>query len=131
MNHLSNGCVQRFRDIQKQPRRYAIIDLRELSLYGFARFAAFQTAHREWINQALEVRACIAHDRRSKAIAVGILASVENIKTGLNSGAKGCIVELNRYALREPDEAYAHDFGGDGEPLMLENTSRAMRMLKP
>ena len=26
------------------------------------------------------------------------------------------------YALRERSEAYAHDFGGESEPLRLENT---------
>jgi putative transposase len=40
--------------IQNPPNRYTLIDLRELTaLCGFAHPAAFQTAHHEWIEQAL------------------------------------------------------------------------------
>jgi REP element-mobilizing transposase RayT len=44
-----------YREIQRPPKRYAIIDLRELTtLCGFADSGDFQSEHRQWVEQTLE-----------------------------------------------------------------------------
>ena len=59
-----------YREIQKPPSRYGIIDLLELkALFGFADAAQFQETHRQWIEQAL-TRNLERENRWSEAIAV-------------------------------------------------------------
>ena len=85
--------------IENPPDRYALIDLRELTaLCGFAHPAAFQTAQREWIEQALGNGGAPRDDRWSESIAVGSLAFVESLK--VSSGAKRCIAKLNTFTER-------------------------------
>jgi len=44
-----------YREIQNRPKRYGIIDLRQLSaLCGFSEVADFQRAHRDWVDEALK-----------------------------------------------------------------------------
>jgi hypothetical protein len=52
------------------------------------------------------------------------LAFVEQVKSELGSRAMHRAVEQNggAYALRDPGEAYDVDFGGESEPLKLQNT---------
>lgn len=62
--------------------------------------------------------------RWSEAIAVGSLPFVENVQNQLGfKAAHRDVIEANgSYALRERGEAYNGDFGGESEPLRLENT---------
>lgn len=77
-----------YREIQRPPKRYAIIDLRELTtLCGFADSGDFQLEHRQWVEQALEHERTLRDDRWSEAIAVGNLAFVESVKNELGSKA--------------------------------------------
>jgi hypothetical protein len=63
-----------YREIQRPPKRYAIIDLRELTaLCGFADSGDFQLEHCQWVEQALERGRTLRDDRWSEAIAVGSL----------------------------------------------------------
>ena len=72
----------------------------------------FQTAHRQWVEQALENGCAPRDDRWSEALAVGSLAFVERVKNDL--GIKAMHREAVRadgiYALREPSEACARRF---------------------
>jgi REP element-mobilizing transposase RayT len=114
-----------YREIQKPPKRYAIIDRRELTaLCGFADSGDFQAAHRQWVEQTIKDGGTVRNDHWSEAIAVGRLAFVESVKAELGSKAMHRTVDQadGVYALREPREAYARDFGGESEPLRLENT---------
>jgi putative transposase len=44
-----------YREIQNRPKRYGIIDLRQLSaLCGFSEVADFQRAHRDWVDEAIK-----------------------------------------------------------------------------
>jgi hypothetical protein len=113
-----------FREIQKPPKRYAIIDLRELtSLCSFADSRDLQVAHRQWVEQGLENGLASRDDRWSEAIAVGSLTFVEKVKSELGIKALHREVEQARgaYALRERSEVYGSDFGGKSEALRLEN----------
>ena len=114
-----------YREIQKPPERYAVVDLRELTaLCGFANLENFQRAHRQWVEQALEVGPTLRDDRWSEAIAVGSLGFLEILKAELGGKALHRTVEHSdgAYTLREPGDAYNGDFGTKSEPLRLENT---------
>jgi REP-associated tyrosine transposase len=71
-----------YREIQQPPKRYAVIDLRELStLCGFANQAEFQKAHRQWVESAVHSKSLERDACWSEAIAVGSLRFVETVKT--------------------------------------------------
>ena len=102
-------------------------DHRPPGIYGtvrLCRFGDFQSAHRQWVEQALERGRTVREDHWSEAIAVGSLAFVERVKSELSGRAMHRAVEEKdgAYALRERSEAYNGDFGGESEPLTLENT---------
>ncbi len=103
-----------YREIQNSPKRYGIIDLRELSaLCGFAKLSEFQRAHRQWVDEALEVGRRVRENRWSEAIAVGSLEFVANVKN--EPGFKALHREVDHidgaYALRERGEAYDGNLG--------------------
>ena len=102
-----------------------MVDLRELtSLCGFTDLETFGRAHRQWIEQALEVRRMLRDDRWSDAIAVGSVGFVESVKGELGSKALHRGVEQigGAYTLREQSESYDGNLPGETEPLRLENT---------
>ena len=56
VNHPADWVHSGYREIQKPPGRYAVIDLRGLmALCGFTDVADFQRAHRQWVEEALSV----------------------------------------------------------------------------
>ena len=71
-------------------------------------------------------------DRWSAVVAVGSLAFVESVKSELGRRAthRGVEQKDGAYALRERGEAYNGDFGGESEPLGLENTVFCTKILK-
>jgi putative transposase len=114
-----------YREIQQSPKRYAIIDLRELStLCGFGGVADFRQTHQQWVEEALQGELAMRDARWSEALAVGSLAFVEKVKGEL--GIKAVHREVERgtetYALREQSEAYGTDLGSESEMLRAENT---------
>jgi hypothetical protein len=76
------------------------------------------------VEQTLERGRSVRDDRWSEAIAVGSFAFVESVKSELSGRAAHRAAEEKdgAYALRERREAYNGDFGGESEPLRLENT---------
>jgi hypothetical protein len=125
VHHPGKWKESGFSEIQKPPKRYAIIDLQTLSeLSGFADPRDFQRAHREWIDQGLENGLAVRDDRWSESIAVGSLAFVETIKAELGiKGAQRDVTETDgSFALREPAEAYAGNSSGKIEALRPQNT---------
>lgn len=123
VNHPSKWVHSGYREIHKPPRRYGIIDVRELTtLCGFGGIESFQRAYEGWIEQAVLERG-VRNDRWSEAIAVGSLGFVESVKSELRSRAINRSVENadGTYALREQGEAYAGDFVGRSEALTVEN----------
>ena len=123
VNHPSRWAHSGYREIQKPPKRYGIIDLRELrAVCGFGELTEFQQAHRRWIHEALELGRRVREEQWSEAIAVGSLEFVADVKNEL--GFKALHREVDHiggaYALRERGEAYDRDLAS--EPLRLENT---------
>ena len=100
MNHPGKWAHSGYREIQRPPKRYAIIDLREFTtLCGFADSGDFQSAHRQWVEQTLERGRTVREDRWSEAIAVGSLAFVESVKSEL-SGANHVQVDIDQTAMQ-------------------------------
>jgi REP element-mobilizing transposase RayT len=133
VNHPSKWVHSGYVEIQKAPKRYAVVDFRELSaLCGFADLETFQRAHRQWVEQALEGGRALRDDRWSEAIGVGSLAFVESVKGELGSRATHRAVEHveGAYALREESEAYNGDLGSKSEALSLETPSSGTKMPK-
>jgi len=78
-----------YHEIQKPPKRYAVIDLQGLiALCGFSELADFQQAHRQWVEGALEGE-LMRDDRWSEAIAVGSGTFVEKVNQSHASRNRG------------------------------------------
>jgi len=113
-----------YREIQKPPQRYALIDLGALSkLCGFANVADFQRAHQRWVEEAL---ARNAHGREvcwSEAVAVGGHRFVARVKRDLGIAVRHReITDVGEmFALREQRFDYLPDFGCENGVLRLEN----------
>ena len=125
VNHPGQWNENGFCEIQKPAKRYAIIDLRALSeLCGFEDIEGFQTAHRQWIEEALARELSLRDARWSEAIAVGGLAFVERVKNdlGVKTMHREVLETDETYALREPAEAYAGKFTGKIEALKTQST---------
>ncbi len=125
VEHPAEWVHSGYREIQKPPQRYAVIDLRGLSvLCGFADVAAFQHAHRQWVEDALTREVTVREDRWSEAIAVGSVRFVNTMKRELGYKAKyRDVTEIGgSYTLREPGAAYARTFAAESKALMLDNT---------
>jgi REP element-mobilizing transposase RayT len=125
VNHPWKWAHSGYREIQRPPKRYGIIDLRELTaLCGFADSGDFQTAHRQWVEQRLKNGLGSHDDRRSEPIAIGSRSFVEKVKNEL--GFKAAHRELvegdGSYALREAAEAYGLEFGAENEALRHQNS---------
>ena len=86
VSHPGDWKQSGYREIQKSPKRYALIDLPILSeLSGFADVRDFQTAHNQWVEQTLESGRTVPGDRWSEAIAVGTLVFVESVNGSTRS----------------------------------------------
>jgi putative transposase len=87
VNHPSKWVHSGYREIQRPPKRYGIIDVRELAtLCGVADLEDFGRVHGGWVEQALS-EARVRDDRWSESIAVGSLRFVESVKRELRSRA--------------------------------------------
>jgi putative transposase len=125
VNHPEKWKDGGFSEIQNPPKRYGIIDLQSLmELSGFGGLGDFQRAHREWVEQGLEIGLLMRDDRWSESIAVGNFAFVEKVKgeLGFKAAHRDVIEADGTYALREPAEAYASNFTSESEALSSQNT---------
>jgi len=125
VSHPERWNESGFREIQKPPKRYAIIDLPSLSeLSGFADLGDFLKAHRQWVEHGLENGLTCRDQRWSESIAVGSLAFVENVKNQLGTKAsqRDLTEAKGSYALGEPVAAYGAEFTAENEALRQENT---------
>ncbi len=112
-----------YREIQNRPKRYGIIDLRQLSaLCGFSEVADFQRAHRDWVDEALKHEMVARESRWSEAVAVGSLSFVNTVKSelGFKAAHREVIEQGETYVLREESEAYRSNFAGENEVLSSE-----------
>jgi putative transposase len=72
VRHPRDRVHSGYREIQQPPRRYRLIDISALStLCGFDNIAAFQRAHRAWVEAALVHESGRREPYWTEAIAVG------------------------------------------------------------
>jgi hypothetical protein len=142
-NSSSDLAVTGYREIQNPPKRYGIIDLRQLSaLCGFSEIADFQRAHRDWVDEALRREMVARESRWSEAVAVGSLSFVSTVKSelGFKAAHQAALRQFNsskvqkfnvtrlfgpqiELHIRPPgqSEAYTSNFTGQNEVLSSEN----------
>jgi putative transposase len=113
-----------YREIQDPPRRYRLIDLPELSAAcGFSDMTAFQSAHRQWVEDALASGTLTRDERWSQSIAVGGNDFIEAVKRRLGIAARHRAVSVagDTYALREPEISYLPVFQNKIDSLRPKN----------
>jgi REP element-mobilizing transposase RayT len=123
--HPADWAHSGYREIQNPPKRYGIINLRELSsLCGFNGIPDFQQAHSDWVKETLARKSGVREVNWSEAVAIGTLSFVNEVKREL--GFKAAHREVKEFeescALREGDEAYGRNSGSENEALSPENT---------
>lgn len=125
VNHPADWAHGGYQEIHAPPKRYAIVDLVLLSaLTGCANVPAYQTAHRQWVEDALRAGIGARDERWSEALAVGSPAYLDKIKADLGGRASHRqIAEAHGiHTLREPAVSYAPRFEGEKAPLRPNNT---------
>jgi putative transposase len=125
VTHPAEWVHSGYREIQAPPQRYAIINLERLmSLCGFTEVAAFQRAHRQWVEDELARGSALRDERWSASIAVGSLAFVDRVRSELAVKAlhRGVAVSDTTYVLREPGGAYMPGLKPETGPLSPDNT---------
>jgi len=125
VRHPAEWAHGGYREIQAPPKRYAIINLPELSaLCGFDRSSALQQAHREWVGAALTECANDRDERWSEALAVGSREFADRIKRELGTKAlnRRVVDADGTHTLREPGTRYMPDFGRENNAPRLGNT---------
>ena len=114
-----------YREIQKPPARYAVIDQAALlELFGFRNLEQLQQACREWIDKELRAGQPIRDSAWSESLAVGHPEFIEAFKTGLGvRGIHRTLVEAESgHVLREPAVTYLPHFTGQIASLKGNNT---------
>ena len=125
VTHPSDWDASGYRELQKPPARYAILDISAAStLCGFNDIATFQAAHRRWIEEALRESVEAREPCWSEAIAVGSKSFVEKIQQELGSQARYREVGEagGAYTLCEPVNLYTPIFNSKSEALRFNNT---------
>jgi putative transposase len=111
-------------EIQVPRARYSIIAAARLaSLCGFSDLDRFQTAHRRWVQEALENGPSARDERWSAAVAVGSSGFVERMRSELGLRALHRTISGldDTFVLGEPDQAYGTGLDGQTGPLRPEN----------
>ena len=123
VSHPDKWKESGFAEIQKPPKRYAIIDLRS-ELSGFSDLQDFQRAHLESVERGIENGLAGRHEPWSESIAVGSLSFVEKVQNqlGFKAAHRDVIEVQGSYVLREPAQAYAGKIVGEKAALSSENT---------
>lgn len=109
-----------YNEIQQPPRRYALIDLPCLAeLCGFGGIGAFQSAHRSWIDAAVNRSDSHRDAHWTEAVAVGSQSFVTQMKGQLGSAGSHRVVSATKVAhvLREPVFPYDAVFPAENRTL--------------
>ena len=114
VDHPSKWPHGGYNEIQKPRRKNVIIAYERLmALAGFEDYASFTSAHRKWVQTALEEIGAKRESRWTESIAVGSGSFIKRIKTAMGAMAKGRSVKRTERAfeLREVQSAYNSIFG--------------------
>ncbi len=120
MNMVRAGVVDHPREwphggypeVQRPPRRYAVIDMAALqSLFGSGEPGGFAAVHRQWVDAALAGTRASPSGREpwwSESLAVGSEAFVEGVRTelGVKAYARSVAAVGDVWRLKEPSGSY-------------------------
>ena len=124
VRHPGDWIHSGYREIQRPPGRYRVIDLTALSaLCGFRTIADFQQRHREWVEAANGTTASNRDDRWSESLAVGSKRFVDQVKAELGIQAKHRQVAADKetHTLKESTKAYTDHFDSENGALRGNN----------
>lgn len=125
VRHPREWAYGGYNEIQRPPKRYTIIDLPCLAeLCGFEQVPAFQQAHKQWIDAALNGNEIGRDTCWSEAVAVGTRMFVEGMKADLGPKAAHRDVTSSgvTHVLSEPASAYTGIFRGESDGLRPDNS---------
>jgi putative transposase len=109
VDHPSKWPHGGYNEIQASRRKNIIIAYERLrELAGFEDYESFVSAHRKWVQAALEEIEAKRESRWTESIAVGSSPFIERIKNAMGAMAKGRRVQPGESAfeLREAQSAY-------------------------
>ena len=120
VDHPSKWPHGGYNEIQSPHRKNIIIGYERLrKLAGFKDYESFASAHRKWVQSALEEIEVKRESRWTESIAVGGSAFIERIKNAMGAMAKGRSIQLSERAfeLREARSAYTAIFDPENNDL--------------
>ncbi|MFO7644963.1 MAG: transposase [Desulfosarcina sp.] len=109
VDHPSKWPHGGYNEIQKPRRKNIIIACERLrELAGFQDYESFASAHRQWVQAALEDIDAKRASRWTESIAVGSSPFIERIKNTMGAMAKGRSIQSaeGAFELREAQSAY-------------------------
>ena len=113
-----------YHEIQGNRRRNTIVDLNALmDALAFTSVEALRTAHREWIEEALQGTVHKREESWSQSVAVGSAEFVLRTQAalGLRGRNRDVVKSEDSYLLREAEESYNPDFGAENWAIGLKN----------
>lgn len=132
MNMVRAGVVQHpaawahggYREIQKPPKRYRIIDIPGLmELAGFSDIPTMQQQHRQWLREELAMNNSMRDEAWTESLAVGSEAFVEKTQTllGTKAANRKVVTIGDKHTLREQPARYNIVSGTENSGLSLDN----------
>ena len=125
VKHPSEWSHGGYNEIQKPPKRYAILDHESLrELFGFRSLEELAAARRGWVEEALKRGDLRREGRWTESVAVSGEAFVHATREKLGIKARGRHVTDadGSYELRESRAAYTAILGHENDALRLQNT---------
>lgn len=124
VGHPSQWYWSGYNELQKPRRKNVLIDYEKVrALTGFDTFDAFQTAHRNWIDSAVNVDNTKRKQRWTESIAVGSKTFINDILSQLEFRINGRKIEKGQTSqIREEIQPYNSLFEAKNSNIALENT---------
>jgi len=113
-----------YHEIQGNRRRNTIVNLNALrDALEFTSVEALRTAHREWIEEALQGAVHKREESWSQSVAVGSAEFVLRTQAalGLRGRNRDIVKSEDAYLLREAEESYSSDFGVENQAIGSKN----------
>ncbi len=113
VNHPSQWRRSGYQEIQHPSQRYRVIDYEAVTtVFNAPNLSVHQSAHKQWISEALSKGVPEYDPAWSNSLAVGSASYVHNVRNALGILYRGrtCVEEDDKHRLRETPEAYQVDF---------------------
>ena len=120
IDHPSKWPHNGYNEIQVPRLKIVIISYERLQeLAGFENYKSFITAHRKWVQAALEKIDAKRESRWTESIAVGSSPFIERIKNAMGAMAKGRSVHPTEgaFELRDAQSAYNAVFNPENRDI--------------